>query len=252
MLPIVRLLLLSASLAWSAPERVWDQEAAREKVSQMLEVERDRRQPWNAIPWHTDPRTALAEAREKRRPLLIFMFLEADGPPIEKCGLSGRLIRALTLTHPEVQRKITGSFVPLKLVYRPQKGFGVSWPVLRQWDHRFAFAGNDGTAGCTVVNADLTMEFANSGSSLISELFESTAYDGRKFSRMLSRGYQRWKEDGIISREGGLSVKERADEVERHRDGVASDVTREGEMRIPPKGYSLEKALELSRLAGGR
>ena len=251
-LRLVPVLALFLSAAVAAAERTWDQEAAKKKVNEMLAVERERRQPWNAIPWHTNPQTALAESREKRRPLLVFMFAEADGPPIEKCCLSGRLIRSLTLPDPEVERKITGSFVPLKLVYRPGKGFGVGWPVLQKWENRFKFAGSDGAAGCSVINADLTMEFANSGSSLISELFDSTAYDKRKFSRMLSRGYQRWKEDGIIRREGGLSVKEVADEVARHRSGVAFEVTREAEMRIPPKGYSLEKAVELFEMAGGR
>jgi hypothetical protein len=161
-------------------------------------------------------------------------------------------MRALTLTDAEVERKITSSFVPLKLAYTPDKGFGVKWPALSRWETRFQFAGPDGSAGCAVINAELTMEFANSGSSLISELFDSTAYDSRKFSGMLSRGYQRWREDRIVSAEGGLSENERDDEVLRYRAGVAFDVAREGEMRIPPKGYSLGKAVELFRMAGSK
>lgn len=246
------ILVLIACAAGAAHAAEWDQKAARKKVEEMLKIEATRRQPWNAIPWHTNPQRALAEARAKGRPLLLFMFMEAEGPPLEKCCLSGRLMRALTLIDPEVERKITSSFVPLKLPYNAEKGFEVHWPVLKKWETRFKFTGPDGSAGCAIVNVDLSMEFANSGSSMISELFTSPAYDRRQFSRMLSRGYQRWKEDGIVSREGGLSANEREDEIQNYRAGVAFDVNREEEMRIPPKGYSLANALELFRLAGAR
>ena len=242
--------LLFGMVPVGARERVWNQDKAKEKVAEMLKVEASRKQPWNAIPWHSDPKAALAEARRLKRPLLVFMFSQEKGPPLELCCLPGRLIRGIALSDADVQRKVKSSFVPLKLVYTEGSGFPVKWSVLKGWETKFDYSSDLGSAGCAVINSDLNMEFANSGSAMMGELFDSVAYDARKFSRMLSRGYQRWKEDGIIGREGGLSIEDRKQEVDRYRRGVAYEVEKEGQMRFAPKGYSLEKALELFRLAG--
>ena len=252
LLVFLSLILMVGSLGAAPKERVWDQEVAKAKIAKVLEVEGTRKQPWNTIPWHSDPKAAVAEARGSRKPLLVFMFSKEAGPPLEPCCPPGRLIRALSLSDSEVQKKIIGSFVPLKLIYTEGKGFGVKWLVLNGWETKFQFAAGDGCAGCAILNADLNMEFANSGSALVGELFESVAYDPKKFSTMLSRGYQRWKEDGIMGREGGLSMRERQQEVDRYRRGVVFEVEKEGEMRLPPIGYSLAKAMELFRMAGAR
>lgn len=42
---------------------------------------------WQQIPWHTDPSTALAEAKKEERPLLVWLAggRDRDGSPLERC-----------------------------------------------------------------------------------------------------------------------------------------------------------------------
>jgi hypothetical protein len=63
----------------------WDQAEARRRVERVLAVERQG-QPWDAIPWETDPARATQRARESGRPLFVFFFLKKDtGPTTAPC-----------------------------------------------------------------------------------------------------------------------------------------------------------------------
>ena len=42
---------------------------------------------WQSIPWHTEPDTALVEAKAEGRPLLVWLAggRDRDGSPLERC-----------------------------------------------------------------------------------------------------------------------------------------------------------------------
>ncbi len=42
---------------------------------------------WQQIPWHIDPSTALKEAKDEERPLLVWLAggRDRDGSPLERC-----------------------------------------------------------------------------------------------------------------------------------------------------------------------
>jgi hypothetical protein len=42
---------------------------------------------WQQIPWHIDPTTALKEAKDEQRPLLVWLAggRDRDGSPLERC-----------------------------------------------------------------------------------------------------------------------------------------------------------------------
>ena len=42
---------------------------------------------WQQIPWHIDPSTALKEAKDEQRPLLVWLAggRDRDGSPLERC-----------------------------------------------------------------------------------------------------------------------------------------------------------------------
>lgn len=42
---------------------------------------------WREIPWHDDPSVALKEARDEKRPLLVWLAggRDRDGTPLERC-----------------------------------------------------------------------------------------------------------------------------------------------------------------------
>ena len=42
---------------------------------------------WQQIPWHIDPATALKEAKDEQRPLLVWLAggRDRDGSPLERC-----------------------------------------------------------------------------------------------------------------------------------------------------------------------
>lgn len=75
--PAVRatcVIALMAGALVGAPAQEWDQVKAREKVRQVLEIE-SAGQPWDRIPWLTDPKAAAAEAKRRDRPIFVFFYL---------------------------------------------------------------------------------------------------------------------------------------------------------------------------------
>jgi hypothetical protein len=235
-----------------AEERVWNQDRAREMVDTVLEAEATRKKPWNDIPWRADAAKAAIEAGKTGRPLLVFFYTEEPGPPLEPCCPAGRLMRVVSLSDARVQALVKRSFIPVKMRFDGEKGFPVDWPALRNWVPFFKFAAGPGFAGCSVVSSDLGAEYANTGSAFIWEIFDSTAYDPEKFVAMLERALLRAAEERALNGQRGITAAERKVEVARLRRGVRNAVRREGRFHLPPEGFSLEKALELFRMAGAR
>ncbi|MEO0478041.1 MAG: hypothetical protein AAF196_01040 [Planctomycetota bacterium] len=79
---------LILSLLFSTPaairaqesERSWDQEAAVERIEEVLRIE-DEGRPWRNIEWLTDAEDAIALAQEEGKPIFVFVYLRKDGGP---------------------------------------------------------------------------------------------------------------------------------------------------------------------------
>ena len=247
------LVVILAALVGSelpAAEKTWDQSRAMKMMAEVLEVEKSKSRPWNKIPWRTTPSKAAAEAKSTGKPVFVFFYVEQLGPPLERCCPEGRLCRTHVLSNSTVQSIVRRNFIPLKLKLEPGKEFPVAWPALKRQATAFKFGNGKGFTGFSVVSRDLLIEYGNSGSAKLSELFDSTAYDSKKCAAMLNRAVERVVEERSLRVQRGISAYERKVEVDRFRRGVTFAVRSEGRSSLPPKGYSLERALELYRVAG--
>jgi hypothetical protein len=163
------------------------------------------------------------------------------------------MMRAVALADPAVQAKVSDRFVPLKVTILPgTKEFPLDWPAAAGWRNSYRLMGgegNEGFTGCSVVGPDLQIEYGNTGSAFVWELFESTAYDAGRFAAMLYRAHERWSEEETIRKEAVLpGMRDRR--IERHRRQVSRAVANEGRLRLPPRGFTVEGAKELFRLSG--
>ena len=242
-------LLLMAG-AEEAGKRVWDQRKAKKMVSLMLELEKTGTRPWNGISWRPDPGKAAAEAKRSGKPLFVFFHRRQEGAPEEPCCPVGRLIRAIALSDGKVQGLVTRNFVPLKVGFGEDEGFPLDWPALEDWKTVCKFSNGKGFAGCSVVSPDLEVEYGNTGSAMIWEMFDSTAFDAGKFAAMLERAVSRFGEERALRAQRGISASEMRSTVSRFREGIRTAVKSEGVLRLPPEGFTLEQAVELLRLAG--
>lgn len=154
-------------------------------------------------------------------------------------------MRAVALSNPEVQKLVAKNYVPLKLGFTKMEGFPVDWPALQAWATAFKFSDGRCFTGCSVVSPDLEIQFGNTGSSMMWELFESTAYDAVKFRGMLQEALARGTEERILRTQGGVTELERRMELYRFRKGVKRVVLARGRFLLPPEGFSLEETLEL-------
>lgn len=163
-------------------------------------------------------------------------------------------MRAVSLSNKEVQRKITTSFIPLKvsIPYGTEK-FPLDWPALKVWQDTYQRMGGPKTSGitaCTVVSPDLKVELGSTGSAFVWEMFDSIAYNADKFAGMLDNALKRFERGQKIRGSRELSEKERASALREHRLKVLREVGREGRFHFPPPGFSIEGAKELFRLTG--
>ncbi|NNC89976.1 MAG: hypothetical protein HKN82_16080 [Akkermansiaceae bacterium] len=244
-----------ATIAWSLAaaaeeERIWDQERARDMVATVLKVEASGKRPWNSIPWRADPGKAAAEAKKSGKPLFVYFYVAHGGPPPEPCCPGGRMMRAVALADTKVQWIVKRNFIPVKLPIDPAEGFTSAWPALRGWATAYKFANGKGFTGCSVISPDLEFEYGHTGSAFIWEMFDSTAYSPRKFAAMLERSASRAEEERALRYQRGITPAERKLEVARLRKGLEQAVRREGQFHLPPRGFSLDQALELFRIVG--
>jgi hypothetical protein len=166
-------------------------------------------------------------------------------------------MRAVALADSVVQDKVAQSFVPLKVVV-PQgtKEFPSigNWPALRYWQQTYQLLGGEkcgGWFGISMVSPDLETEYAQPGSGLPWQLFESIAYDAQKFAAMLDRAAERAARERSIRADPALSPQERDRRLARFRAEVRDAVAKETALPLlPPKGFSFERAQELYKMAG--
>ena len=155
------------------------------------------------------------------------------------------MLRAVALSNKEVQKLVADHYVPLKLGFNKLEGFPVDWPALQAWATAYKFSDGRCFTGCSVVSPDLEIQYGNTGSAMMWELFESTAYDGGKFRAMLREALARGSEERVLRSQRGVSAGERRMELHRFRKGVKRVVSSHGRFQLPPDGFSLEAALEL-------
>lgn len=118
-------------------------------------------------------------------------------------------MRAVALADQSVQKKIGEAFIPLKveIPFGTEK-FPLEWPALKMWRDTYVRMGGPETTGltaCSVVSPDLQTEYGSTGSAMVWELFESTAYNADKFSAMLDRAKARAAEEQTIRKNEKLS-----------------------------------------------
>ena len=228
----------------------WDQARAKEMVGRVLEVEKAGKLPWNYIPWRIHAADAMKEARSTGKPLFVFFFVPQAGPPREACGLEGRLLRVHSLADAKVMALVKSQCVPVKVPLKKGEDFPLDWPALKKWATAFKFSNERGFTGCSLVSSDLAIEYGNSGSARISEMLETPAFSPRQVHGMLVRGMERLTEERSLRVERRISDFERKREIARLRSGVTRAVQMESRRKLPPRGYSLEQALELYLMAG--
>jgi hypothetical protein len=163
-------------------------------------------------------------------------------------------MRAVALSDKTVQEKVKQSFLPVKVAILPgTKEFPLDWPAMQGWKLGYRLMGgnkNEGFTGCAVVSPDLKMEYANTGSGFVWEMFESTAYDAKKFAAMLDRAAERFAREQQIRADSRLTEKQRERALAQFYTEVRNAVSQEGRLHLPPKGFTLKGAGELFQLSG--
>ena len=160
-------------------------------------------------------------------------------------------MRAVALADKAVQQNVAKSFIPLKLVITPRSpAFPLDWPAMAGWRFAYKLGEGDGFTGCSVVSPDLQLEYGNTGSAFIWEMFDSTAYDAQKFNAMLDRAAKRAAREREIRADKTLSGPELERQLASFRDEVRQALPKEGPFRLPPKGFTIQGAIDLFTLSG--
>ena len=163
-------------------------------------------------------------------------------------------MRAVALSNKTVQQKVADNFIPLKVeIPIGTESFPLDWPALKIWRDTYKRMGGPKTEGitaCSAVSPDLQIELGNTGSAFVWEMFDSTAYDADKFAGMLDRANERADRLQEIVTNKEITDEERAKLVRNFRWKTKFDVGREGRFRLPPKGFSIEKAKKLFEMTG--
>jgi hypothetical protein len=94
-------------------------------------------------------------------------------------------MRAVALSDTNVKRTISEHFVPLKItIAYGAEQIPLDWPAFKGWRTVYSIMGgskNTGFTGCSVVTPDTQQELASTGSAHVWEMFDSLAYDAKKF-----------------------------------------------------------------------
>lgn len=163
-------------------------------------------------------------------------------------------MRAVSLSDKTVQDKVAKSFIPLKVAIVPgTKKFPFDWPAMQQWRTTYVRMGSEkcqGITACTVITPDLKVQYGHTGSAFVWEMFDSIAYDAKKFAAMLDRAAKRWKREKEIRGNKKLNAQERSRELASFRRQVAKEMAQEGRFHLPPRGFTIKGAIELFRLSG--
>ena len=159
-----------------------------------------------------------------------------------------------------MQAKVAKSFIPLKLAIERGKDFplGKNWEALDYWRGTFNLLGQvlggqdkkcGGFTGISVVSNDLKVEYGNGGPGMIWEMFEAAQYDAKKCSAMLDRAVERSVRERDIRADKTLSAETRERKLASFREDLSRTVKKEGEAHPWPKGFSLEGAMKIYKIA---
>jgi hypothetical protein len=160
-------------------------------------------------------------------------------------------MRAVALSDKSAQEKIAKHFVPLKLAIQPRSPeFPLDWQALAGWRFAYKLGKGEGFTGCTIVSPDLEIEYASTGSAMVWEMFDSIAYDAQKFNAMLDRGDQRAAIERAIFANKKLNAWEKQRQLASVRVEFKEAMSKEGRFQLPPKGFTIEDAMDLFRLSG--
>ena len=163
-------------------------------------------------------------------------------------------MRAVALSDSAVQDKVAKSFIPLKIkIPHGTEKFPVDWPALKTWQDTYLRMGGkkvDGITACSVISPDLKFEYGSTGSAFVWEMFDSIAYDAKKFAAMLDRAAERCARANEIRADKNLSEKERETKLATFHADVRKAVGNEGRFLFPPTGFSIQGAVELFELSG--
>lgn len=163
-------------------------------------------------------------------------------------------MRAVALADSTVQAKVAASFIPLKIaIPHGTEKFPLDWPALKHWSNVYQQMGGkkvEGITACTVISPDLKVEYANTGSAFVWEMFDSVAYDAKRFAGMLDKAAQRWVTEKEIRADKSLDDKERAAKLASFHAEVRKAIAKEGIFHFPPKGFTIQGAIELFELTG--
>jgi hypothetical protein len=170
------------------------------------------------------------------------------------------LIRAVALSDEIVQAKVAKSFIPLKLAIPRGKDWplGENWEVLDYWRITYNFLGQvlggqdkkcGGFTGISVISSDLKVEYGNGGPGMIWEMFEAAQYDANKCAAMLDRSVERLAREREIRADKTLKPEERERKLASFREEFTRSVKKEGEAHPWPKGFSLEGAAKIYKIA---
>ena len=163
-------------------------------------------------------------------------------------------MRAVALADSAVQDKVAKSFIPLKIkIAHGTDKFPVDWPALKTWQDTYQRMGGkkvEGITACSVISPDLKVEYGSTGSAFVWEMFDSIAYDAKKFGAMLDRAEERCARAKEIRGDKNLSEKERETKLATFHTEVRRAMADEGRFRFPPTGFTIEGAKELFRLSG--
>ena len=132
------------------------------------------------------------------------------------------------------------------MTYPPKmKAFPIEWPAMKKWRMAYRLTGGKGFTGCSIVSPDLQTEYGSTGSAMVWELFESTAYDRKKFQAMIDQSLLFAKEEQSIreSESYGKRLK-----LAKFKSKIARETR--SHVRLPPNGFSAEKAKELFKMTG--
>jgi hypothetical protein len=163
-------------------------------------------------------------------------------------------MRTVSLSNPEVQKKIAESFIPLKVaIDKGTPKFPLEWPALKHWRIAYTLMGGsqtNGITGCSVISPDLELELGTTGSAFVWELFDSTAYDPVKFSEMLDGSLVNFDRYQSILQEPGLGNFQRRMRLARQKAAINRAKQDQSKFRLPPPGFTADGARELFRLSG--
>ena len=159
-------------------------------------------------------------------------------------------MRAVALSEGKIQQTIIKNFIPLKveMTYPPKmKAFPLDWPAMTKWRIGYKMMGGAGYTGCSVVSPDLTTEYGSTGSAMVWELFDSVAYDAKKFQAMLDQSIAFAAKEKAIHESAENRIAEKF-QLAKFRAEVRK--ANRSNVRLPPKGFSIDRAKELFRMTG--